>query len=94
MKKDSPYSFADASVPKKKGSVGPAQEHRESKTLAAIGRGTATSCRGLLEQFFADLLIKGVISYEVFENVFMVFIVFEYYSYIYLFFWNAYNASR
>lgn len=33
MKKDSPHSFTDASVPRKKGSVGPVQERRESATL-------------------------------------------------------------
>lgn len=33
MKKDSPHSFTDASVPKKKGSAGPVQERRESATI-------------------------------------------------------------
>ena len=36
MKKDSPHSFTDASVPKKKGSAGPVQERRESATLSDI----------------------------------------------------------
>ena len=33
MKKDSPHSFTDASVPRKKGSEGPVQERRESKNV-------------------------------------------------------------
>ena len=38
MKKDSPHSFTDASVPKKKGFAGPVQERRESKTLSEMRR--------------------------------------------------------
>ena len=33
IKKDSPHSFTDASVPRKKGSAGPVQERRDSGTL-------------------------------------------------------------
>ena len=36
MKKDSPHSFTDASVPRKKGSAGPVQERRESATIYGI----------------------------------------------------------
>jgi hypothetical protein len=36
MKKNSPHSFTDASVPRKKGSVGPVQERRESTTIYDI----------------------------------------------------------
>jgi len=36
MKKDSPHSFTDASVPRKKGSAGPVQERRESATIFEI----------------------------------------------------------
>jgi hypothetical protein len=36
MKKDSPHSFTDASVPRKKGSAGPVQERRESKRYKIV----------------------------------------------------------